>query len=415
MRRRKTLALYGRPACIAVALFGLVLTEAGCGGGSPSAPKSKTAGTIGAGPSIPPSTGLPSSPSTPVPAMLPAGTQGSANAVPWSVVGSGWLLAQWSASNPDASAGGAGGASTLFLIDPQGGRYDLGPAPSGTQLSDWSGDGHRALLVSTGSSTATVVDLQTGSASSISIGSEQPFADLDFTRPTGQAFIVPGMSEQSGATPIQRFSLAGTLEQTYPTSFAQAGNSDGSFVEAPDGTVLALDARNGLELVSNAGEPVRFLPPPPGQNNCSAIRWWNANDVLDGCPSQLWLVPAPGSSPAPLTSASSPGAYLDAWSLPEGTYVEEGACGTTWLDRLNADGTTTRLAVPDTPTGGSVAGRGTFGSQLAITLTPGCDTGNATPTSNSLAWYDPATNVVTPLLGSRVNGGWVDQEVLYGS
>lgn len=404
-----------RSALIAVALLGLAVS--GCGGGSPSASKSKTAGTIGAGSSLPPSTAPASSvPSTAAPTMLPAATQGSAGEVPWSIVGSGWLLAQWSASNPDASASGtATSTSTLFLIDPEGGRYDLGLAPSATQLSDWSGDGHRALLVSSDSSSATVLDLQTDSTNSISIGAQQPFADLDFTRPTGQAFIVPGMSQESGTTPIQRFSLAGSLQQSYPTTFPEAGSSDGSYVESPDGADLALDTRNGLELVSNGGQPVAFLPFPPGQSTCSVVRWWNADEMLDSCPSQLWLVPASGSSPTPLTSAASPGAYLDAWSLPEGTYVEEGACGTTWLDNLNADGSTNRLAVPNTPTGGSVAGLGAFGNQLAITLTPGCDTGSAAPTSNSLSWYDPATDVVTPLLGSRVNGGWVDQAVLFGS
>jgi hypothetical protein len=332
------------------------------------------------------------------------------------MVGTGWVLAQWSSSLP---MGTTPAASNLYLIDPAGGRYNLGAAPTGTTLSDWSGDGSRALLVSdlpatNGSVNIYMYDLSTGSVSSFAVYSQPYVLNVHFTRPTGQGVLVPGERTQTGALPTQRFSLTGALQLSYPTSYPGAGNDYGSFIESPDGTSLIFQGASGLELVSNSGQPLRFLPPPPGQTECNPLRWWNDGEVLAGCPSQLWLIPVSGAPASPLTSPNSPGAFLNAWSLPTGDVAEDAACGTTWLESIHANGTTSRLDVPDTTTNGSVAGLGTYGSELAITLTPGCDGGRG-PSSNAVAWYNPATNGIRLLLGDGVNGGWVDGEVLFGT
>lgn len=333
------------------------------------------------------------------------------------MVGTGWLLAQWSSSRP---TGTAAPASNLYLIEPAGGRYNLGAAPSGAILSDWSGDGSRALLVSdmpatNGSVSIHIYDLATGSVSSFPVFAQPYVLDVHFTRPTGQGVLVPGERIQSGALPTQRFSLTGALQLAYPTSYPGAGNDYGSFIESSDGTNLIFQAANGLELVSNSGRPLRFLPPPLGQMPCNPLRWWNDSEVLAACPTQLWLIPISGAPASPLTSAKSPGAFLNAWSLPGGDVAEDAACGTTWLESIHPDGTTSRLDVPDTPPNGSVAGLGTYRSELAITLTPGCDARNPSPSSNSVAWYNPTTDGVRPVLGGGVNGGWVEGVVLYGT
>ena len=106
--------------------------------------------------------------------------------IPWNEVGSGWILSTWSpAPGLGPGQGPPAGQSavaptTLFLVDPAGGRYaittfplvppagpgDLGHTPV---LVDWSGDGRRALFEDYGAdpngpgrTTMTEVDLATG-------------------------------------------------------------------------------------------------------------------------------------------------------------------------------------------------------------------------------------------------------------
>ena len=53
--------------------------------------------------------------------MLGAGRPGARSAVPWSLVGPGWTLAEFSPGQP----GSGGGPVTTFLVDPEGGRYTI--------------------------------------------------------------------------------------------------------------------------------------------------------------------------------------------------------------------------------------------------------------------------------------------------
>ena len=419
--RQSKVSYMATAALLSVALIGGL---SGCAAGKGSRATTSSNTPVPAPSSTAPtangvSTTSPSSSTTAPPAatMLAAGTEGSRDQVPWSMVGAGWLLAQWSSKVP---TGSGPFVSNLYLVDPRGGRYNLGAAPPGAVLSDWSGDGSRALLVAetSGAATATPVfiyNLRDGSVARFTV-SGQPFPlNVRFSRPSGQAVLIPGENTESGALPAQRFALTGSLELAYPTSYPGAGNDYGSFAESPDGAALIFQAANGMELVNNSGQPLRFLAPPPGQTPCNPVRWWNDSEVLAFCSAQLWLIPVSGAPASPLTSATSPGSYLNAWSLPGGDIAEDAACGTTWLDAVNADGTTRHLNVPDTPPNGSVAGLGTYGSQLAITLTPGCDGGAAKVSSNSLAWYDPSDNAVRLLFGGGVNGGWIDDAVLFGN
>ncbi|HEY1617528.1 MAG TPA: hypothetical protein VGG25_07915 [Streptosporangiaceae bacterium] len=55
--------------------------------------------------------------------MLGAGQTGGRKAVPWRRVGPGWALAEYSATRITGKF--AAGATTLYLVDPQGGRYAL--------------------------------------------------------------------------------------------------------------------------------------------------------------------------------------------------------------------------------------------------------------------------------------------------
>src|SRR5205807_2239655 len=151
---------------------------------------------------------------------LAAGEEGTRAQVPWSQVGAGWTLATW---KPSAVAGPPSDQNTVFLVDAQGGRYNMGTTTA--PLVDWSGDGRRALFaLSAGagnSEQATVEDLITGQRQSFVIANA--FDSIRFSRPTGQAVMSGGANLRTGAIPMDRFGLDGQVQLSYPTSYPGAG------------------------------------------------------------------------------------------------------------------------------------------------------------------------------------------------
>jgi TolB protein len=369
---------------------------------------------------------------------LAAGQQGSRQQVPWAQVGPGWILAEWSPTW-NGSAG-----TSLFLIDPAGGRYLIDSFPANptasapTFLAGWSGDGKRALM--TGSQYATpfganqsfaVLDLRTLATTHFELANAFP---VGFTRPDGDAILVNVSVNDYGQSKLERVSLTGQLELSYPTSLPQGALYDGSALYSPDGTevavgtchvVIALCASSvgGVELMTNAGEALRFLPVAPSIDGCRPVRWWTPEELLASCllssssTSQLWLVPTSGATPTALTaSPPAPGDLGDgdAWQLPSGTYVQDaGACGYTYAARLQPDGLTTPVAIPGVPSGESTIILGAQGDRLAIRNVPGAPQSCAH--GPSLMWFDPAANSVTPLLGGAANGGYAEAAVLFGA
>ena len=83
--------------------------------------------------------------------------------VPWSHVGPGWVLAQYTTAAPE---GGKTGPVTLYLISPGGARYQLArwrDFRSAPELVAWSPDGKRALFqVFSGKGGAEQLTLATG-------------------------------------------------------------------------------------------------------------------------------------------------------------------------------------------------------------------------------------------------------------
>jgi hypothetical protein len=221
----------------------------------------------------------------------------------------------------------------------------------------------------------------------------------------------------TGISPTVRYSLSGSIEHAYAASYPGAGNvisgQYGGAVESSDGTDLVVDALNGLELITNGGTAIRELPAPT-TSVCDVVKWWDAEDVLAECGGGMWIVPISGARPSPLTKPSAQASYDNAWKFPTETVVQQVACGSSWLDRVNPDGSTTELNVPGQS--GQVNAFGVYGSQMPVLLTKGCDgasdQGSGAVTS-TLGWYDPTTNAFTPLLGGPVNGGWVIDVVLF--
>jgi hypothetical protein len=330
--------------------------------------------------------------------------------VPWRSVGKGWILADL------AKSAGATAPGTLYLVSPAGQRYRLGTAPGGSDafLADWSGNGANALFMaqSTTSTTATIIvlNLRTGKGSSFTMYSGSPFASISFTRPSGTAILVQTTaSPEGGYLPLQRFSLTGTRELCYPVTFPRAGSTDGSYLESANGTELVISTQNGMELVSNAGQPIRPLA-LRGQYACQLLNWWNSQTVLGDCSGQLLAFPLSGGTPDQLTTSRDPGTFLGAWHLPSGTYAEAAACGTTWLEKLNPTGTATDLTIPGAATAGTVRPLGTYGNQLPLLIGGGCDTRFA---YSMIDWYNPAANTAKTVIGGPAGDGYVTAAVLY--
>ena len=348
------------------------------------------------------------------PAGLTGGTSVTAVAahwaagVPWRSVGRGWILADL------AKTQAPGAPASLYLVSPGGQRYRLGPAPANGTLQDWSGNGMNALFFvqPLGNSTTgsiIVLNLHTGRASRFTVSSGTSYPGLSFSRPAGTAILFQGNRPDGAFLPLQRFSLTGTRELCYPTQFAKAGAVDGGYRENAAGTELVFSTQNGLEVVSNAGQPIRALA-IHGADSCDLLNWWNSQSVLVDCAGQLLAYPLSGGRPDPLTTSRDPGTFLGAWHLPSGTYAEAAACGSTWLEKLSPNGTATTLTIPGAADAGTVQPLGAVGSQLPLLIGGGCDGHFA---FSFVDWYNPAANVAKTVIGGRAGGGYVINAILF--
>ncbi len=356
--------------------------------------------------------------------MAAQGVEAPLGAVPWPQVGPGWMLAVWSPvpglhpgeTPPPGAPTWQTATTTLYLVDPAGGRYPITTFPppgdgESPKLVDWSGDGTRALFATDekGRTVLTEVYLRSGAKTPFTI--ERTGVNPRYTRPDGKAVL---LYKWKGSKPgsLERVDLAGNHQLTYPV-----GQDFDGYLSTPDGTQLAVGTTSGLALMGNDGAVGKALP-IAGQKDCTPTRWWDAGSTtaLTRCDSsggsQLWLVPIDGGTPTPLTAPNnghnSPDyGDLNAWQVPAGTYVQAaGACGVIFLAKLNGDGTTSKVSVPEAKSD-SVVVVGVNGGDLDLKARAGCGGGQA------LIDYSPATGTSTVLLGPPVNGGGVINAVPY--
>ncbi|MDT5197914.1 MAG: hypothetical protein QOH20_4668 [Mycobacterium sp.] len=354
------------------------------------------------------------------------GVEAAIGAVPWPQVGPGWLLATWSpvsggspAQPPVPGEPSPGTATTtLYLVDPAGGRYAITTFPppgdmAGPQLVDWSGDGSQALFYAEYAKppAAILVDLHTGAQTPFPVNGSPRF-----TRPDGKALLVATRGYTSHPGSLTSVDLAGNPQLNYPVG----SDFGGGYLSTPDGTRLVLGTPSGLALMGNDGTGGNVLP-MQGQTDCSPLRWWDGNrsttvlarcEGSDGSGTRLWLVPTSGATPTALTAPNNgqKGPDLgdaDAWQLRAGTFVQAlGACGVVYLAKLNADGTTAPVSVPDVQSD-SVVVVGVHGNDLHLQAKAGCGSGQA------LLSYDTTAAKSTVLLGPPINGGGVIDAVAY--
>jgi hypothetical protein len=336
--------------------------------------------------------------------------------VPWGSVGKGWILGTVAVTE----AGEDNGPQTLYLVSPKGQRYKLGPAPGGAYLDDWSDPGLDALFLAqpnnSDKATIDVLNLKTGQVNGFSVYSGGGnFISASFTRPSAQGILVLASASASGGyLPVQRYSLTGTRQECYPNSFPGAGSGAWGYTESPAGGDIVVDTQNGLEVMSNAGQLVRFLKPPHGFSSCGTLNWWSSQTVLVQCSDQsvteLWAFPLSGARPTQVSTKGQSSTFLGAWRLPSGTYAQEAACGSSWLERLNSNGTGTQLLIPGAKNAGNVVPLGTYGNEMPLWVTGGCD--GHTPYSK-VDWYNPTTNAATTVLGASAGGGFVSDAILF--
>jgi hypothetical protein len=369
------------------------------------------------------------------------GVEAAITAVPWSKVGPGWMLAEWSPVTPHMPGSGQHApnepapetaTTTLYLVDPVGNRYTITTFAPGDQgaprLIDWSADGSHALLRARypAPPTVTSLDLHNGTQSLVPVNGNAVYAG-----PDGTSLLVSTKLSSSEPATLTRTDLSGHPLMSYPTDqLGAAGQFNGGYLESPDGTQLVLGtgtlfdepirSDKRLVVMSNDGKIVRTLPPPMPNARCSPEKWWSPTVILTHCQSsagsQLWKVPFDGGAATALTAVNSgqeddPGFGRDigdgdAWQLPSGTFLQStGACGSMFLSRLTPDMHTTRVKIPGVSENIGVAG--VTGDKLLLLAQVGCSG------TTSLLTYDPATNTSIVLLGPPVNGGGVSQALLY--
>ncbi|OBK46781.1 hypothetical protein [Mycobacterium sp. 1081908.1] len=356
--------------------------------------------------------------------MAAHGVEAPLGAVPWSQVGPGWMLAMWSPAPglrpgetpPPGAPTWETATTTLYLVDPAGGRYPITtfPPPGKAQspkLVDWSGDGTRALF-STEEKDRTVlteVDLRSGAKTTFTV--DRTGVNPRYTRPDGKAVLLYKWKESKPGS-LERVDLAGNHQLTYPVD----KDFDG-YLSTPDGTQLVLGTASGLALMGNDGAVGKALP-IAGERDCAPTRFWDADSTIavtrctGSAGSQLWLVPIDGGKPTALTAPNNGQkgpdyGDLDAWQVPAGRYVQAaGACGVIFLAKVNDDGTTSKVSVPEAKSD-SVAVLGVNDGHLELKARAGCGGGQA------LIDFNPAAGTSTVLLGPPVNGGGVISAVPY--
>lgn len=369
---------------------------------------------------------------TPAAEMAAHNTEAPIQDIPWSEVGSGWMLAMWNAASPANSGDDFNPAeptpynaeTTLYLVSPEGARYAItafaAPGDNGSLpvLADWSGDGSRALFYRQGDDLTVIeVNLHTGERTSFPVKGGYAVTPR-YTRPEGKAVLLLKSNDVDSAASLTRVDPSGKQQLRYPVD-KLGSEFNASFISTPDGTRLVLGTETGLSLMGNDGTLGKDLPIPEA-DNCTPTRWWDTDVALARCYgpdfsySQLWLVPIDGSAPTPLTGKND-GTQgqdlgdLNAWQLPAGTFVQAaGGCGFVYLAKLNsADGTTTPVSVPDVEDNHSIRVLGVADGQLQLQATLSCGSGE------SLLEYDPVSGTSTVLLGEDVNGGGVVDAVPY--
>jgi len=365
--------------------------------------------------------------------MLGAGQTGSRSAIPWSLIGPGWTLAEVSTVQP-ASNGSATGSGTnvMYLVDPVGGKYRI-RSTSGTapQLLAWSGDAKEALYAVGGAQSFGLLTLASGDMTQLQLPAG--VIALGFTRPDGLNILA--VAQTNARYRLERFNLAGAYQATIGTMPRAAGATGLPRLNAlssPDGTVAVwgIDG-DGMQVVSNAGGLIRKLRMPGAGSPkfCTPMSWWSPTQVLAYCAvagqpetGRLWLAAVSGGSPTALTgisgSPSGQGFLTGAWQAGGEVFVTSrtfAACqgapsgpGGQQLLQLSPSGNETPVAIPASTNNYASVVAGVDGRLLVLAQT-------SCPGTSSLIWLNLATHHAQTVLPAPSTEAGVVGAVPYGS
>jgi hypothetical protein len=375
------------------------------------------------------------------PRMLPAGHTGTLASVPWSIVRSGWTLADFSTGQPTAGGQPTGGSTTTILVDPEGGKYDIyqWPAGSNPQLLAWSGNSDTALFGGSGGYQLLTLHGSAGSGQVVPLTLPSGVAPAGFTRPDGLNILA--VRQGPALNKLQRYNLSGQFQETLATSVRRPaqGTLSGTCassvcgaLSSPTGVMAVWGLRGDeMQLVSNAGGVIRRLHVPASGNppSCTPVSWWNQNTILADCTApgpvglqlRLWLVPDDGAAATPLTLASgSPagvGFFTGAWLAAGRVYATtttgaecsgapSGPGGLAVMDVTQAS-SATQLTVPGS-TGNYSDVVGSSRGWLLVLAQTSC------PASSSLLWLNPLTGATQSLLRAPAGQAGVTGAVTWG-
>jgi hypothetical protein len=339
-----------------------------------------------------------------------------AGRVPWQLAGPGWSIVEYSAAPLD---GGTKAKTGFYLVTPQGRKYRFYLTPTATAyqtlaLLDWSGDRRRILVYSdnTGGSSPTMMEqisLVTGTVVSRFRLPASVLPDA-YTRPRGDSMLAVGLNKPG----IYRYSLTGKLRQV--------------LTRRQLGVLKTLDSRSGAFLL--AGTPTQLLRISttgavtrririPDSSFCGPARWWTATTALVDCygkgpdnTERLWLVPAAGGAPRPLTPALPPlghfQGYVGAWTVGTRLYLQaEDDLSNLSIVQQSRDGARQTITVPG-PAGNSDAIITAHAGQLLLwsNIGPGGP--------SSLFWFNPMTRAVRFLFRAKQGTAGISGVVAYG-
>jgi hypothetical protein len=257
--------------------------------------------------------------------------------------GEGWSLVRYSADN--MSDPPKIGPLILYLVSPDGDVYEAANlGTDGGWLEDWAPGSSRVFILRD-TSTAEVLDLETGA--SVGIVTLPPGVgarSATFTRPTGQNLVVSAAGGANGW--LKRFSPTGqelaTLLSATDPNLPPDGiiDFDPTWIYSQDGTFAVVN-HNGLSRVSADGSTTTPIPLPAGTLECWPVLWWDGaqlparcNDDLGRDPdnpssrrtsSNMWLISMTGQLPQRLSSHVSKGVtglgITNVWDVAGTRYV----------------------------------------------------------------------------------------------
>ena len=284
----------------------------------------------------------------------------------------------------------------LVLVGPSGGTQVVRSWPMAgdedlAAILDWAPDGRRVLVQtfrrSDERASLALVDLVTGSETSLPVSGEVSFLAATFTRPTG-ANLVVAQGDQDRRV-LDRRDAAGNLlapiAQVAGLSYLAPSRW---WLYLPDGTGVLVAGEHGIDLHRNDGTLLRALPVTDA-GPCWPVRWWASGTALVACVEphgeattwqRLWTVPLDGDAPAALTPAGTDDlqvvdfGYADARQVAGRTFVQwTGDCGAASVEERTAGGLQpVQVDLADGLYVNSVYLQGAAGDRLVLLVTAGC-------------------------------------------